>query len=177
LKMVEDDREDLVKGRMRWTELTPAEWRDRDARALNDLKQAGTAQPYEKEFFRKQGNRVPVLVGGALFEEGGNEGVAFVLNLTEQKRVEKALRRSEAYLSEAQKLSHTGSCGWNVSNGELVWSEETYRIVGIAPATKPTLELVWQSVHPEDRDIVQRAIDDAARISADIDSEHRIEMS
>ena len=95
----------------------------------------------------------------------------------EQKQAETALRRSEAFLAEAQKLSHTGSCGWNVSNGELVWSEETYRIVGIAPATKPTLELVWQIVPPEDRDIVQRAIDDAARISADIDSEHRIVMS
>src|SRR5581483_8354787 len=177
LKMVQYDREDLVKGRVRWTDLTPAEWRDRDARALNDLKKAGTAQPYEKEFLGKQGNRVPVLVGGALFQKGGNEGVAFVFDLTEQKCAEKALRRSEAYLAESQKLSHTGSCGWNVSNGELFWSEETYRIVGIAPTTKPTLELVWQIVHPEDRDIVQRAIDDAARISADIDSEHRIVMS
>ena len=91
LKMVQYDREDLVKGRVRWTDLTPAEWRDRDARALNDLKKAGTAQPYEKEFLRKQGNRVPVLVGGALFEKGGNEGVAFVFDLTEQKCAEKAL--------------------------------------------------------------------------------------
>src|SRR5438034_11649848 len=72
----------------------------------------------------------------------------------EQKQAETALRRSEAFLAEAQTLSHTGSCGWNVSNGELVWSEETYRIVGIAPATKPTLDLVWQIVHPEDCDIV-----------------------
>src|ERR1051326_78051 len=85
----------------------------------------------------------------------------------DQKQAETALRRSEAFLAEAQTLSHTGSCGWNVSNGELVWSEETYRIVGIAPATKPTLDLVWQIVHPEDRDIVRRSIDDAARSSAD----------
>src|SRR5256886_6599453 len=95
----------------------------------------------------------------------------------DQKQAETALRRSEAFLAEAQTLSHTGSCGWNVSNGELVWSEETYRIVGIAPATKPTLDLVWQIVHPEDRDIVRRSIDDAARSSADINSEHRIVMS
>jgi len=174
LKMVEYDREDLVKGRMRWTDLTPAEWRDRDERALNILKQAGTAQPYEKEFFRKQGNRVPVLVGGALFEEGGNEGVAFVLDLTEQKRAEKALRRSEAYLAEAQELSHTGSCGWNVSSGELFWSEEMYRIAGIDRATRPTLELVRQIIHPEDRDIVQQAMERAAREGTDLHSEHRI---
>jgi PAS domain S-box-containing protein len=95
LHMVEYDREDLVSGRMRWTDLTPGEWRDRDARALADLKEVGTAQPYEKEFFRKHGGRVPVLAGGALFEEGGNEGVAFVLDLSKQKRAEEALRRGE----------------------------------------------------------------------------------
>jgi PAS domain S-box-containing protein len=95
LHMVEYDREDLVSGHMRWTDLTPVEWRDRDARALTDLKKVGTAQPYEKEFFRKHGGRVPVLAGGALFEEGGNEGVAFVLDLSEQKRAEEALRRGE----------------------------------------------------------------------------------
>jgi PAS domain S-box-containing protein len=174
LKMVDYDREDLVTGRVRWTDLTPAEWRDRDACALTDLKQAGTAQPYEKELFRKQGSRVPVLVGGALFEEGGNEGVAFVLDLTEQKCAEKALRRSEAYLAEAQKLSHTGSCGWNVSSGELFWSAEMYRIAGIDRATRPTLELVRQMIHPEDRDIVQQAMEKAAREGTDLHSEHRI---
>src|SRR5207249_11836364 len=79
----------------------------------------------------------------------------------EQKQAETALRRSEAFLAEAQKLSHTGRCGWNVSNGELVLSEETYRIAGIAPATKPTLELVRHIVHPEDRDIARRSIDHA----------------
>src|SRR5712692_517923 len=93
--MVEYDREDRASGHMRWTDLTPVEWQDRDARALADLKAVGTAQPYEKEFFRKHGSRVPVLAGGALFEEGGNEGVAFVLDLSEQKRAEEALRRSE----------------------------------------------------------------------------------
>ena len=95
----------------------------------------------------------------------------------EQKQAEAALRRSEAYLAEAQRLSRTGSCGWNVSSGELFWSEETYRIVGIDPATKPSLELVWRIIHPEDRDMVQQAVDKAAKDSADLDSEHRLVMS
>jgi PAS domain S-box-containing protein len=90
--MVEYTREDIVSGGMRWTDLTPAEWRDRDARALADLNEVGTARPYEKEFFRKNGSRVPVLIGGALFEEGGDEGVAFVLDLSEQKRSEESYR-------------------------------------------------------------------------------------
>jgi PAS domain S-box-containing protein len=96
LHVVGHDRDDLVSGRIRWTDLTPTEWRERDERALAELSSNAIAQPYEKEFFRKDGSRVPVLIGGALFEEGGNEGVAFVLDLTARKRAEEALRESEA---------------------------------------------------------------------------------
>ena len=95
LKMVQCAREDLTSGNVRWTDATPTEWRARDELALADLKATGTVQPYQKEFFRKDGSRVPVLAGAALFEEGGNEGVAFVLDLTEQKHAEEALRTVE----------------------------------------------------------------------------------
>ena len=88
LQMVQYGREDLVTGRVRWTDLTPAEYRKRDERALEELHVTGTVQPYEKEFFRKDGSRVPVLAGAALFERSSNEGVAFVLDLSEQIRAE-----------------------------------------------------------------------------------------
>jgi PAS domain S-box-containing protein len=81
-------REDLVSGRLRWTELTPAEWRDADDQALAQLKAAGTVQPREKEYFRKDGSRVPVLLGATTFGDKQDEGVAFVLDLTERKRAE-----------------------------------------------------------------------------------------
>jgi PAS domain S-box-containing protein len=95
LDLVGHDRDDLVSGRIHWTDLTPPEWRERDRRALAELSSNTIAQPYEKEFFRKDGSRAPVLIGGALFEEGGNEGVVFVVDLTERRRAEEALRQSE----------------------------------------------------------------------------------
>jgi PAS domain S-box-containing protein len=96
LHLVGYDRGDMASGRMGWTDLTPADWRERDERARAELSSTGTVQPYEKEYLRKDGGRVPVLIGGALFEQRGSEGVAFVLDLTERKRVEEALRGSEA---------------------------------------------------------------------------------
>jgi PAS domain S-box-containing protein len=92
LSMLQYGREDLVSGGVRWTELTPAEWREADERATADLKATGTVRPYEKEFLRKDGSRVPVLVGGALFDARGNDGVAFTFDLSEQKHANAEIR-------------------------------------------------------------------------------------
>jgi PAS domain S-box-containing protein len=94
----------------------------------------------------------------------------------ERSRGEEALRRSESYLAEAQKLSQTGSFGWNVSTGELVWSAETFRLLGYDPALKPSLELVLERVHPADVALVQRVIDVASREKTNLDFEHRLLM-
>jgi PAS domain S-box-containing protein len=93
LRIVGCDRDDLKSGRMRWTDLTPPEWLERDTgQRLPELKATGSLQPFEKEYFRKDGGRVPVLIGVTSFEETGNQGVAFVLDLSEQKRSEESHR-------------------------------------------------------------------------------------
>jgi PAS domain S-box-containing protein len=95
LRLVGYGREDLVSSHVRWTELSPPEWRERDALTQAELESTGIVQPFEKEYLRKDGSRVPVLVGAALFKEGGDR-LAFVLDLTERKRAEETLRASEA---------------------------------------------------------------------------------
>ncbi|HYY28041.1 MAG TPA: PAS domain S-box protein, partial [Chthoniobacterales bacterium] len=177
LRMVGYDREDLASGRLRWAELTPPEWLDRDAQQwMPELKMTGSLQPFEKEYFRKDGSRVPVLIGAAIFEGSKNEGVAFVLDLTKQKRAEEALRRSEANLADAQRLSQTGSFGWDVSSGKIYWSQETFRIFECDPATEPTAELVLHRTHPEDRALVRQLIDRVSQERKVFDFEHRLLM-
>jgi len=106
LRMVQYSRDDLLSRRVRWTDLTPTECRERDEQAAGEAKATGSAQPYEKENFRNDGSRVPVLVGFALFQQGANEGVAFVLDISEQKRAIEDKKQAEDYLREMRlKLS------------------------------------------------------------------------
>src|SRR5215831_7852504 len=108
LHMLQYGREDIVSGRLRWTDLTPAEWREQDECAVAELRSTGTFQPFEKEYFRKDGSRIPVLIGGALFEESSDEGVAFVLDLTERKRAEERLRQLESAFAHTNRVSIMG---------------------------------------------------------------------
>jgi PAS domain S-box-containing protein len=148
LHMLHYGREDVVSGRLRWTDLTPAELRERDERAVMELRSTGTFQPFEKEFFCKDGSRVPVLVGGALFEESSNEGVAFVLDLTKRKQLEEALRESEqSWRSAIDGIP--GLVGILAPNGDI---EAVNRpILEYYGKTLEELKSGWETcVHPED---------------------------
>jgi PAS domain S-box-containing protein len=107
-----------------------------------------------------------------LRRSGDDLGVA----MEAQKRIEAALLHSEMCLTEAQRLSGTGSFGWNVASGEIIWSDQTFRIFGCDRATKPTVEFIIQRTHPEDRAAVQETIDRASRDGKDFDHEHRLLM-
>jgi PAS domain S-box-containing protein len=102
LQITGHTHDDLVSGRMRWKELTPVDWIKSDERGLANLQASGIAQPYEKEFFRKDGTRVSVLVGAAVYDNTQNEGVAFVVDLSERKEAEEAARASERRYHEVQ---------------------------------------------------------------------------
>ncbi|MGY3076893.1 PAS domain S-box-containing protein [Bradyrhizobium sp. LM6.10] len=149
--------------------MTPPEWRELDKRAREELNSTGRLQPFEQEYFRKDGSRVPVLIGAALFKEGGDQSLAFVLDLTERKRVEEAL-------SQAQRLSRTGNWIYNARTMHyLYWSDESYRIWGFDPLQGlPSRQSMWERIHPEDRDRVWGAIQEAVHQKRDFMAEFRL---
>jgi PAS domain S-box-containing protein len=98
--------------------------------------------------------------------------------LTERRRAEEELRRSEAYLAEGQRISHTGSWGWNVATGELFWSREHFRICGFDPETaKPSYPMFLERIHPKDRLFVEQTVDRAVRERSDLEMDYRIVLT
>ena len=108
LRLVGYDREELVSGRVSWREITPDTWRAADEQALAELAATGSCAPFEKEYVRKDGRRVPVLVGTALFEGQRDEGVAFVLDLSELKRAEDGLHQAQMELAHVTRVATLG---------------------------------------------------------------------
>jgi PAS domain S-box-containing protein len=143
----------LVAGRLHRNDLTPFEWRDSTARGVAELEMTGTIQPYEKEYVRKDGSRVPVLFGAASFDETASQGVAFVVDLTERKRAEEAARRSEKELRDVIEtipaMADTLLPDGTIDFVNRKWLEFT----GIAPSESTSrvgLKQFKESIHPAD---------------------------
>ena len=100
--------------------------------------------------------------------------IGSAIDVTEHELLTQELRRREAYLKEAQRLSHTGSFGWKPDTGEIVWSDETYRIFEFEPAEKPTISIVLQRTHPQDRALVQQVIERASATGTNFEHEYRL---
>jgi len=114
---------------------------------------------------------VPIVENGVL-----KRIVGTAMDVTEHEQLAEELQRRQAYLAEAQRLSHTGSFGWKVSSGEIFWSDETFRIFQCNPRTNPTVEFVLSRVHPDDRGLVQQQIDRASRDGKGFDFEHHLQV-
>src|SRR6266567_4456528 len=114
-------------------------------------------------------------VGVPIFDKAIFKGfVGTAMDVTEQEELTQQLRRRQAYLAEAQRLSHTGSFGWSVRSGKILWSDETFRIFECDRETEPTVELVLRRTHPDDQARVQELISHASRDGKDFDVEHRL---
>jgi len=145
------DRKDLAAGNLRWTDLTPPEWRSGTARALEGLDITGAAQPYEKEYLRKDGTRVPVLIGSAAFDEQRDQGVAFVLDLTERRRAENALQLAKAELAHATRVMTVGELTASIAH-------EVNQPLG-AIVTSASSCARWLAAEPPNIEKAQRALE------------------
>jgi PAS domain S-box-containing protein len=149
LKIVGYDREDLAIGHLRWTDLTPPQWRDTTAGALDELDATGASQAYEKEYLRKDGGRVPVLIGAAAFDEARDEGVTFVLDLTGLKRAEAAAREMQMELAHANRVATMGQLSASIAHeiNQPIGAAITYADAGLRwlGANPPNLEEVRQA--------------------------------
>jgi PAS domain S-box-containing protein len=128
-----------------------------------------------KRVVRPQGEvRYVRCVGTPVLDDGGKKRIGIGIDVTEHELLTQELRRREAYLAEAQRLSHTGSFGWRPGCEEHVWSDETYRIFEYDPAKKITLDMIVQRVHPEDRNFVLETVERASTSGDAIDYEYRL---
>ncbi|MCW3094644.1 MAG: multi-sensor hybrid histidine kinase [Chthonomonadaceae bacterium] len=150
LDMVGYTRDDLIQGKLNWQEMTPPDWRERNDLGIAEIRSRRRGSPYEKEYFRKDGSRAPIIIGGALFDDSNREGFSLVLDISEQKRVENALRVSEEryrsltvattqviWTTDAQGAMIHRLDSWSEYTGQ---KQEEYRGFGYLEA-----------IHPEDR--------------------------
>ncbi|MCE0499756.1 MAG: PAS domain S-box protein [Methylacidiphilales bacterium] len=141
LHTVQYSREDLEAGRINWVAMTPLEYADLDRRALEEIAASGACAPYEKEFVRKDGSRVPILVGAATFEDSPEEGVCFVLDLTERKKLEQQFLR-------AQRTESIGTLAGGIAHdlnnilAPIMMSIEILKTISDNPQAKNILETI-----------------------------------
>ena len=150
LKMLGYDQQDLAIGHLRWTDLTSPQWRDTTAGALEEIDTTGAAQAHEKEYLRKDGGCIPVLIGAAAFDQVRDEGVTFVLDLTELKRAEAAARETQMQLAHANRVATMGQLSASIAHeinqpigAAVTYADAALRWLGASP---PNLEEVREAL-------------------------------
>src|SRR5258706_14543639 len=148
------------------------------ARTIEKMVAEGLGCDLKKRIVRPDGEvRYIRCVGVPVFDNGSLKNiVGTAMDITEQEELTQERRRREAYLAEAQKLSHTGSFGWDVSSGQIYWSDETFRIFELEPTRRVTTDLIVQRTHPDDREAVQQVLERASSERKEFTLEHRLLM-
>ena len=168
LRLVGHERDELAAGLLRWTDMTPQDWRDADERSLAEVRGTGTVQTYEKEFFCKDGTRVPVLLGAAAFGGGMDQGAAFVVDLTERKRADAVARDSERRYHEIRiEMAHANRVAIIGQMSASIAHEINQPLSGIVTNASTCLRMLASDPPNVDgaSETVRRTIRDANRAS------------
>ncbi len=178
LRIVGRSREDLDAGRIDWARITPPEWLAVDAERIEEARARGACTPYEKEYVRPDGSRAPVLVGYSLAEPERRRSVAFILDLSETKRISAELAATAERLALAQEAAGVAIWEWSPATQALATSANYAWLFDLAPGESPSLDAVRPRVHPDDVD----GFDAALRRSLEnpgtpLDFEFRLRLS
>lgn len=153
LNMIGYSKEDVQNGNLDWTKLTPPEFIDLDNKAMEEASKTGTWTPFEKEYIKKNGHRVPILIGGSIFKETQDEFIVFIIDLSEQKKTEEILQL-------ATKTAKVGYYDWQIDKNELHWDKKMHEIFELdEESTISRFEYFNSSVHPDDEENVRKTFE------------------
>ncbi len=176
LNMVGYTRSDVLSGQMRWDRMTPPEYLHLDALAAQELRASGVATPFKKEYIRKDGSRVPILMGGTILCPDDREPetiVAFYIDLTEISRVEAELKHNQERLQIAQQAGKIGTFELNIQTCEVACTPELEALYGL-PTGIDSYQSWAQMVHPDDRAVTEKQVQAAVASGEELNIEFRI---
>ena len=177
LKMVGYTRSEQLSGQMRWDRMTPPEYLHLDAQAAQELRDRGVATPFKKEYIRKDGSRVPILMGGTILcpdDRAPETIVAFYIDLTEISRVEAELKNNQERLQIAQQAGKIGTFEWNVQTGEVACTPELVALYGLPIGGLDTYQNWLEMLHPDDRAVTEQQVKAAGASGEELNIEFRI---
>ncbi|MEG4851958.1 PAS domain S-box protein [Microcoleus sp. B5-D4] len=177
LNMVGYTRSEMLSGKMRWDKMTPPEYLHLDALAAGELRAQGVATPFKKEYIRKDGSRVPILMGGTTLCPDDREPetiVAFYIDLTEIARVEAELKHNQERLQIAQQAGKIGTFEWNVQTNEIAGTPELEALYGLPAGGIDSYQSWVERVHPDDRTVTEQQVQTAGASGEELNIEFRI---
>lgn len=160
-------------GKISWKELTPPEYEHLADRAIKEAMTTGVSNVYEKEYIRRDGTRVPIVLGMALLNDSQHDGVAFVLDLSERRQIEQSLKVNRERLELVLQASELGLWYCDLPFDKLEWNDKCKEHFGLSPDTEVTIDLFYQGLHPDDRERTQFAIQQSIKQHNSYDIDYR----